>query len=122
LSYGGGKKEQITMLQVYTSQVQKPYNYEDELDITVKTGSKIFCPTWDMVKDYKNGHLTKEAYTKRYYQMMRESYTSNKYQWQYLLDQAKIILCCYCKPNDFCHRYLLADILVKLGAKYKGEI
>lgn len=109
-------------LQVYTSQLSKTHDYDIKLDITVKTGSSVFCPTWEMVMDYKEGKISKEAYTERYLQMMRESYTLNRPAWDLLLSKEKMVLCCYCPPGEFCHRKLLADILVVLGAEYKGEI
>ena len=43
-------------------------------------------------------------------------------KWDKLLNQNEVVLVCFCKAWDFCHRYLLAEILVKLGCVYKGEI
>jgi uncharacterized protein YeaO (DUF488 family) len=53
---------------------------------------------------------------------MRLSYKENRKRWDELLNQDEVVLVCFCKAGDFCHRVLLAEILVKLGAEYKGEI
>ena len=90
-------------------------------DITIMTGNKLFSPTWQMVKDYKAGKLSKEDYTTKYLELMRKSYNLNKDIWNNLLTK-DAVLACYCKAGEFCHRLILADILVKLGAKYIGEV
>jgi uncharacterized protein YeaO (DUF488 family) len=108
------------ILKVYTSRIN--YKGDGRLDITVKSGSKLFAPTWGMVWGIKNKTMTEEEYTKRYINLMRNSYTDHYDEWQELLNKEKVVLCCYCKKGDFCHRYILADILVKLGAEYCGEI
>jgi len=107
------------MLKIYTSNFN--YKGSDRLDITVKTGSKIFAPSWQMVMDYKNGDLSKTEYIKQYIDMMRFSYKNNLEEWKKLLNMKKVTLVCYCKPGNFCHRVLLAEILEKCGAKYIGE-
>lgn len=66
--------------------------------------------------------MTEEKYTKEYYKLMRKSYKENRNKWDKLLNQNEVVLVCFCKAGDFCHRYLLAEILVKLGCVYKGEI
>lgn len=107
-------------MKIYTSQ----YNYKgkNRLDITVKTGPNWLAPTWDMVMGYKSGEITQDKYTELYYNKMRLSYTHLREYWNWLLKRNEIVLVCFCKAGDFCHRILLADILVKLGAEYLGEI
>jgi uncharacterized protein YeaO (DUF488 family) len=114
-------------LQVYTAQIKYTNLHEiktnpDCLDITIKSGSKIFAPSWGMVMGHKNLRLSDTQYTQMYYKLMRVSYKNNKKEWEELLAKEKIILMCYCYDGSFCHRYLLRDILVKLGAKAKEEI
>ncbi|MFW5962556.1 MAG: DUF488 family protein [bacterium] len=111
------------MLRVKTSHIT--YRGDNRLDITVKSGSKlgkVFAPSWDMVMGYKKGKISKDEYTKKYYERMRRSYVKETEKWNELLAKKEIVLCCYCKKGDFCHRLLLADILVKLGAVYEGEV
>jgi len=107
-------------MKVYTSQYN--YNGNNRLDITVKTGSDLLAPTWNMVMGYKSGKITQDEYIDLYYSKMRLSYINNQNFWIRLLKRDEVILVCFCKAGDFCHRILLADILVKLGAEYLGEI
>lgn len=104
------------------------------LDITVKSGDKFFAPTWAMVSDYKNSAdkvLAWQRYEPLYRELMREQYRKNPGKFMELIDQQKypfLVLCCYCRPFEECHRKLLAQILVDLGASkgisvyYKGEV
>jgi len=105
---------------LYTSQFN--YTGVDRYDITAKTGS-IFAPTWEMVVDYKiSGN--EFTYTHIYNIRMRESYKNNTWKWQEMVNMSirdDITLVCYCKSGDFCHRVLLAEMLQKCGATYKGE-
>lgn len=107
-------------MKVFTSQYK--YKGKNRFDITVKSGDKTFAPTWEMVMNYKSGKISEEEYTEQYYERMRQSYQNNRKRWDWLLDKEEIVLVCFCKKGDFCHRLLLADILVKLGAEYEGEI
>ncbi len=107
-------------LKVYTSQYR--YGLNDRLDITVSGGTP-FAPSWAMVRDIKMGRLTEKAYTEQYLKMMRESYKNNRQMWELLLAREQITLVCFCRgAGTFCHRVLLAQILVGLGAKYLGEV
>ncbi len=110
-------------LQVYTSRIS--YDGDDGLNITVKSANledRAFAPTWDIVMGHKNGKITDQEYTDEYYRMMRMSYICNTSRWDELLCQERVVLLCYCPPTAFCHRKLLADILVSLGALYMGEV
>jgi uncharacterized protein YeaO (DUF488 family) len=108
------------MLRVYTAQYK--YSGENRIDITAKSGLKMFAPDWQDVIDVKAKKITEEEYTKRYYEKMRVSYKNHRAEWDWFLTQKSVVLVCFCKPGTFCHRYLLADILVKLGAEYLGDI
>ena len=108
------------MLKVYTSNIS--YSGKDRLDTTVKTGDMTFAPTWDMVWGHKGGTLSDDEYKKKYIKMMKESLKTNKQQWDDLFSKETVTLVCYCKKGKFCHRLILAKILVMLGAEYKGEI
>ncbi|MDD3653985.1 MAG: hypothetical protein PHO01_07355 [Desulfotomaculaceae bacterium] len=108
------------MLKVYTSIYR--YNGPNRLDITVKTGDRIFAPTWKMVMQSKAGKLSQQEYAAMYYSLMRDSYVKNKQRWVEVLNMDQVVLVCFCPKETFCHRLLLADILTKLGAEYLGEI
>jgi len=107
-------------LRLYTGQ----FNYKGEyrVDITAKSGLKMFAPDWENIIDVKSGAITEEEYTKKYYEKMRLSYKNHRAEWDWFLDQPTAVIVCFCKTGTFCHRYLLADILVKLGAEYLGDI
>lgn len=62
-----------------------------------------------------------ESYAPRYVEEMRASYAANRGAWNWLLGREVVTLCCYCGTSSRCHRRLLAEILVKLGATDKGE-
>ncbi|MDR9785830.1 MAG: hypothetical protein RJR37_00865 [Peptococcaceae bacterium MAG4] len=108
------------MLKVYTAQYG--YRGRDRLDITVRSGDKTFAPTWDMVKAYKAGKITQEGYVEMYCALMRRSYRNNRQRWEEILAMDRVVLVCFCRAGDFCHRLLLAEIMQKLGAEYRGEI
>jgi uncharacterized protein YeaO (DUF488 family) len=107
-------------LQVYTSH----YSYRGlrRFDITVKKGSDVFCPEWEMVMAYKNGNMSIKEYTSKYHKMMQDSYKENREVWNRLLQADYVVLVCFCKAGEFCHRLLLAEYLEKCGANYVGEI
>ena len=108
-------------LKIYTSQ----YNYkgENRLDITVKSGEKTFAPTWDMVMAYKNKEINNLEYSALYGMLMDDSRAKFKRQWNELLSRDEVVLVCCCGQGDFCHRLLLANMLVNwFGCEYLGEI
>ncbi|MCL6477087.1 MAG: hypothetical protein K6T65_01600 [Peptococcaceae bacterium] len=110
----------MSVLKVFTAQYG--YRGKDRLDITVKSGDKTFAPTWDIVMAYKAGKITQEEYTAMYYALMRQSYRKNRQRWEEVLSMDRVVLVCFCRAGDFCHRLLLAQVLQKLGAEYCGEI
>lgn len=121
------------MLHVYTSTIYgvkklKLDSTFNVMDITVKSGNKIFAPSWDIVMDWKNGLINQATYTKEYIRLMRISFKEHKKEWLDVLKQDKIILCCYCHNGDFCHRYILVDLFIKtakyygIDVKYEGEL
>lgn len=105
---------------LYTAQYS--YKGPERYDITSKVGG-IFSPTWDMVRNYKD-FGDEEEYTARYLSHMRESYIKHIELWKEMIVMCKrgdVVLVCYCKAGDFCHRVLLAEMLQKCGVTYKGE-
>lgn len=74
-----------------------------------------------MVRRYKSGRMTEEEYTSEYIELMRQSYRMNKGRWDTLMLSPVVTLLCYCQPYHFCHRLVLAELLVKMGGRYLGE-
>lgn len=89
------------------------------IDTTVKSGNKLFAPTWPLLAKYKSGEIDAEEYTKVFYELMRDSYKNHPEEWDALFEHDILALACYCKAGNFCHRLLLKDILLKI-AKSKG--
>lgn len=107
-------------LKVYTSTTK--YQGPNRVNITVKSGDRVFAPTWDLVQGMRNGKITEDEFKEKYYELMRQSYKKNRAKWKALLEKEEVVLVCYCPIGAFCHRYLLVEILEKLGAIYEGEI
>lgn len=108
------------MVKIYTAQIR--YSGPDRVDTTVKSGDKVFAPTWDMVMGHKNGTISDEEYIKKYVSLMRESLKKNKARWLEIMNMERVVLCCYCRKGNFCHRVLLAKMFEKNGAEYVGEL
>lgn len=98
------------------------------LDATVKTGDKLFAPSWQIVTDVKSGRITEEEYTRQYTAQMRASYKSHKFHWLEQLKQEHLAIACFCPPECFCHRHILAKMFEAVGkaegieVKLMGEI
>lgn len=108
------------MTDIYTSQYK--YKGLDRLDITVKGQDPLgrwFAPTWDMVMGYKNGIISESEYKRLYNNILVKIPT---YIWTELTKRERITLVCFCKPNTFCHRVLLANYMNGTKFTYKGEI
>ncbi len=84
------------------------------IDITVKSAKgdyRVFAPTWDMVMGHKRRTISTAKYTERYLGMMRESYRQHTNVWHKVARMDAVALVCYCMPDRFCHRHLLADYI-----------
>ncbi len=101
-------------MQIYTGTVYG-YKAADALDITVKSGDKVFAPTWDLVMAYKKGRISEAQYREHYFRLMRTSYREHKARWLEVLAMPVVTLCCFCRPGEFCHRTILAELLAIVG-------
>ncbi len=112
-------------LAVYTGRLGT-YRGADGLDITLKSScglGRAFAPTqWDMVLGVKRGKVSEAQYREWYLDVLRASYRTRQTAWRQLLHQQRVVLLCYCRPGEFCHRQILAEVLTKLGAEVKGEV
>jgi hypothetical protein len=112
---------------VYTAQLRRSWQEDpDALDVTIKSSrglGAVFAPdNWEMVMGVKQGAVPSGVYRDWYLGMLRRSYRQERAQWEALLARQRAVLLCYCPPGQFCHRQILADVLTKLGADYRGEI
>jgi len=114
-------------MKVYTSYyANMSRRYQDYTVVAVSTSipnwfpievPKVGCvvPGWDLVNDIKRGLISQEEYVERYkakldflnrdevLSMLREIYHEN--------GDKPLVLCCYERPTDFCHRHYLAEWL-----------
>lgn len=98
------------------------------LDVTRKSGIRIFAPTWEMVMAFKHGKLLKEDFSKQYHQLMRESYRHHANEWETWLYKAEeekrvLALMCYCPPPPvFCHRHLLKNFMIAVAIRIEIKV
>lgn len=117
-------------MDIWTAQYR--YKGVGRLDVTVKGRDplgRVFAPTWDLVMGVKNGTLTEEEYSQSYKGHINHIFSikPRHVAVQQIIDKhaeiGTLVLVCFCRPYSFCHRYLLADILVGQGwGTYKGEL
>lgn len=108
-------------MKLYTAQYR--YAGADRLDITVKGRDLkgiVFAPSWKMVMGSKEEKLFWDEYQQMYRERMQKSYFATRDIREEILSRDEVRLVCFCKVGTNCHRYLLADCLAKLGAKYLG--
>jgi len=98
------------------------------IDVSVQSSRppwNTFAPTWELVKDLKEGRITENQYTERYIDLMRYRFKNvNKSVFYQLIEMAMngdVALVCYCPPETFCHRHLLKNILLKIEPKLQYE-
>ncbi len=109
-------------MKLYTAQYR--YSGADRLDITVKGKDligKVFAPTWKMVMGSKEGKISWDEYKDMYKDLMRQSYREHRDAWDEVLSREEVTFVCFCKADNPCHRYLLAEYFSVLGADYRGE-
>lgn len=85
------------------------------LDTTVKSGVRVFAPSWAMVSAWKDGRYSEETYKALYRRRMRRSMTEVPEAWERVLKAPQVALACYCKAGCFCHRHLLVDLFEELA-------
>jgi hypothetical protein len=115
-------------LEVWTARVST--RDPDVFDVTRKTGHFAFAPSWallcPLLDDRRRGvPLSRDrwkAYVEGYLAEMTASYRERRAEWSTLLSRKRVVLTCYCSDERRCHRTVLAKILERLGANYRGEL
>lgn len=116
--------EVMAVLDFHTAQ----YRYEGDhrLDISRKGSDPFgihFAPPWTLVRSYRSGSISIPDYTTLYYRQLRALYKDHPQVFASLLDRDRAVLVCFERPEDgFCHRFILANVLEKMGAHYGGEL
>lgn len=120
-------------LTVYTARIS--YGGADRLDVTARSGitglGAEFAPSWALLRPYlklvRSGAMRAGdwlEYSAAYRLEMLESYARHRPVWDALLAREMATLICYCTitpVRPWCHRRLLAAMLVRLGAEDRGE-
>lgn len=72
------------------------------------------APSKDILDDYKGGKITEEEYRTRYLNLLIERAESLGDWCDYFKDK-EVVLVCYEGKDKFCHRRILAELLVDIG-------
>ena len=69
-------------------------------------------PDADLVYGLKRGEITVEEYEERYYSMLmfRKDFIAEHVPYL-LFGESDVVLLCYEKPDEWCHRHILARFL-----------
>ena len=108
-------------LHVQTARVS--YRGEHGLDITRKSGTElglVFAPSWDILRPALDHRKALEKLDAAALTAGQNAYLRDRLaepMWR-----ERVVLLCYCRDRDRCHRRLVAEMLVKLGAADEGEV
>lgn len=111
----------------YFAQMKK-YKKADLVPVSIAYGTPLWyegetcfelAPPRKLLIAYKKEGLSTTDYTKRYNEFLKTVNWSEVIDKLYSIsekhDDRDLILCCFEKPTDFCHRHLLAEFLTKNG-------
>lgn len=73
-------------------------------------------PSKELLQGYKAGNISKEEYTQIYNQFLKDNWSKFKDVIERYKDE-NIVMLCYEKSTDFCHRHLLRKFLNEVGIK-----
>lgn len=109
---------QYALHTIYTAHYR--YGGPDRTDLTVKGQDrmgKYFAPTWEMVMGVKNGTMSEQDYIDLYVPNTRNTSTVlgrvPVKAWEWLLGVPTRTFVCFCNKDDFCHRNILLNYLLK---------
>lgn len=72
------------------------------------------APSEGLLRDYRNKNVDEYVFKMRYLGELRERGLTPEFVRNELYQYSKgfdVVLCCYEKPKDFCHRHILAEWL-----------
>lgn len=98
---------------VYSDNGYKPYSISRITPKGCKCGEiKDLAPSWELLKGYKNGTITSGDYTSKYWQMLSSKDVEILLKEKLITLTPKekgIVLLCYEKNPEDCHRSILAS-------------
>lgn len=108
-------------LKIYTAHYR--YKGQDRLDISVKTGNQVFAPTSDMVVSHKKKMISNKSFTRKYLNLLTNSFEFHRGEWEVLLGKEEVTIVCSENPDDdFCVCRVFAELVTGFcGAVYMGE-
>lgn len=71
-------------------------------------------PSKDLLYKYKNNEISQEGYSQIYFKFLKENWNNLK-DFIILNKNKNIVMLCYEKSSDFCHRHLLCKFLNDKG-------
>ena len=73
----------------------------------------VLAPSKELLYQYKYSGIDEEEYTNQYLKELQQRNKEAVRQalWQLEDQYGNVILCCYEKKNNFCHRHILAEWL-----------
>jgi hypothetical protein len=93
------------------------------MDTTVKSGTWVLAPTWEIVMGVKSGKITPEEYERQYWAMLEWRYFNFPEYFDWIISHEKIAFGCYCAAGQFCHRHLIIKFLSHItDLNYCGEL
>lgn len=106
----------------------RSYRGKDRLDITLTAqdpAGRFFAPEVAAFREYRalvlTGQLTLDAWDTYETKYRAHMDTVAAVHWERLHARRLVTLVCFCQGARFCHRRVLAEILVAKGALYRGE-
>ena len=95
----------------------------------------IFAPSWRLLQSYKGGYINYQKFRERYLNEMRHLYRNTTILQEFAKEcslrsptaspygmQESVVLCCYCKGDEYCARAILKEILEKIIRKLKQKV
>jgi len=115
-SYYGNRKidpDKYYLVQISNS---KPSYYKVDADV------KFLHPDWRIVSDHKAGRITDADYK---YEYLEQLYSNEKLILNTLVHiknvaKKDVVLLCYEKPGDFCHRHILTEWFNDVATKNRN--
>ena len=99
------------------------------IDITVKSGDKLFAPESSVLWAYKAGEVSEDEYTRLYLNKLRDASRASPEAFKMFLSQdGPVAVGCYCRAGIFCHRHLFVQFMEHVARgngyslSYRGEI
>lgn len=126
--------EKVPMMKkvnIFTLQMSQWRIVKDEpfslMDVTFmsknKDYKKLFAPpTFNLVRDFKAGKISKGMYLKRYRAHIYKTSRDYRDLWLEALDQKNLVLMCFCKNPSECHRTYLKEYMIEFARENGFEV